>query len=77
MIGKTNGNYIITEIKHVTDERFKGKTWTKTFEFTGDLAALQMLNRYMDVLKQFNETFDFHEVKQNVNTSKTTAKAKN
>lgn len=77
VIGKTNGNYIITEIKHVTDERFKGKTWTKTFEFTGDLAALQMLNRYMDVLKQFNETFDFHEVKQNVNTSKTTAKAKN
>ena len=77
VIGKTNGNYIITEIKHVTDERFKGKTWTKTFEFTGDLAALQMLNRYMDVLKQFNETFDFHEVKPNANTSKTTAKAKN
>lgn len=79
VIGKTNGNYIITEIKHVTDERFKGKTWTKTFEFTGDLAALQMLNRYMDVLKQFNETFDFHEVKPNVNanTSKATAKVKN
>lgn len=79
VIGKTNGNYIITEIKHVTDERFKGKTWTKTFEFTGDLAALQMLNRYMDVLKQFNETFDFHEVKPNANanTSKATAKVKN
>lgn len=77
VIGKTNGNYIITEIKHVTDARFQGKTWTKTFEFTGDLAALQMLNRYMDVLKQFNETFDFHEVKPNANTSKATAKAKN
>lgn len=79
VIGKTNGNYIITEIKHITDERFKGKTWTKTFEFTGDLAALQMLNRYMDVLKQFNETFDFHEVKPNANanTSKATAKVKN
>ena len=77
VIGRTNGNYIITEIKHVTDERFKGKTWTKTFEFTGDLAALQMLNRYMDVLKQYNETFDFHEVKSNANTSKTTAKAQN
>lgn len=77
VIGKTNGNYIITEIKHITDERFKGKTWTKTFEFTGDLAALQMLNRYMDVLKQFNETFDFHEVKPNANTSKATVKAKN
>lgn len=77
VIGKANGNYIITEIKYVTDERFKGKTWTKTFEFTGDLASLQMLNRYMDVLKQFNETFDFHEVKPNTNTSKATLKAKN
>lgn len=63
VIGKVNGNYIITEIKHVTDARFHGKTWTKTFEFTGDLAALQMLNRYMDILKQFNNTFDFKEVK--------------
>lgn len=63
VIGKVNGNYIITEIKHVTDARFQGKTWTKTFEFTGDLAALQMLNRYMDILKQFNKTFDFKEVK--------------
>lgn len=77
VIGKANGNYIITEIKQVTDARFQGKTWTKTFEFTGDLASLQMLNRYMDVLKQFNETFDFHEVKPNTNTSKATVKAKN
>lgn len=63
VIGKTNGNYIITEIKHVNDEKFKGKTWTKTFEFTGDLASLQMLNRYMEILKKFNNTFDFKEVK--------------
>lgn len=63
VIGKTNGNYIITEIKHVNDEKFQGKTWTKTFEFTGDLASLQMLNRYMEILKKFNNTFDFKEVK--------------
>lgn len=62
IIAKTNGNNVVTEIKE-TPENFHGKTWTKTFEFTGDLGSLQMLNRYMEFLKQSNETFDFKEVK--------------
>ena len=61
IIAKTTGKYVVTEIKE-TPEKFNGKTWTKTFEFTGDLASLQMLNRYMDFLKQSKE-FDFKEVK--------------
>lgn len=62
IIAKTNGNNVVTQIKE-TPEKYNGKTWTKTFEFTGDLASLQMLNRYMEFLKQSNETFDFKEVK--------------
>lgn len=62
VIAKNNGIFVVTEIKE-TPEKFKGKTWTKTFEFTGDLGSLQMLNRYMEFLKQSNETFDFKEVK--------------
>lgn len=61
VIAKLNGNIITTENKE-TPEKFIGKTWTKTFEFTGDLASLQMLNRYMEFLKQSKE-FDFNEVK--------------
>ena len=61
IIAKTTGKYVVTEIKE-TPEKFNGKTWTKTFEFTGDLASLQMLNRYMEFLKQSKE-FDFNEVK--------------
>ena len=62
IIAKVNGNNVVTEIKE-TPEKYKEKTWTKTFGFTGDLGSLQMLNRYMAFLKQSNETFDFKEVK--------------
>ena len=61
-IANVNDKYIVTEIKQ-TPEKFKGRTWKKTFEFEGDLAALQMLNRYMDVIKNINPTFSFGEVK--------------
>lgn len=61
-IANVNDKYIVTEIKK-TDPKFKGRTWKKTFEFEGDLAALQMLNRYMDVIKSINPTFNFGEVK--------------
>lgn len=61
IIAKTNGKYVVTELKQ-TDEKYAEKTWTKTYEFTGDLAALQMLNRYMDFLKQ-SKGFNFKEVK--------------
>lgn len=61
-IANVNDKYIVTEIKE-TDPKFKGRTWKKTFEFEGDLAALQMLNRYMDVIKSINPTFSFGEVK--------------
>ena len=61
-IANINDKYIVTEIKQ-TPEKFQGRTWKKTFEFEGDLAALQMLNRYMDVIKKINPTFSFGEVK--------------
>ena len=61
-IANVNDKYIVTEIKQ-TPEKFQGRTWKKTFEFEGDLAALQMLNRYMDVIKNINPTFNFGEVK--------------
>ena len=61
-IANVNDKYIVTEIKQ-TPEKFQGRTWKKTFEFEGDLAALQMLNRYMDVIKSINPTFSFGEVK--------------
>lgn len=61
-IANVNDKYIVTEIKQ-TPEKFQGKKWKKTFEFEGDLAALQMLNRYMDVIKNINPTFCFGEVK--------------
>lgn len=61
-IANVNDKYIVTEIKQ-TPERFQGRTWKKTFEFEGDLAALQMLNRYMDVIKSINPSFNFSEVK--------------
>ena len=61
-IANVNDKYIVTEIKE-TDPKFKGRTWKKTFEFEGDLAALQMLNRYMDVIKNINPSFSFGEVK--------------
>ncbi|MFR3306615.1 MAG: DUF1351 domain-containing protein [Faecalibacillus intestinalis] len=61
-IANVNDKYIVTEIKQ-TPEKFQGRTWKKTFEFEGDLAALQMLNRYMDVIKNINSTFNFGEVK--------------
>ena len=61
-IANVNDKYIVTEIKQ-TPEKFQGRTWKKTFEFEGDLAALQMLNRYMDVIKNINPTFSFGEVK--------------
>ncbi len=61
-IANVNDKYIVIEIKE-TDPKFKGRTWKKTFEFEGDLAALQMLNRYMDVIKSINPTFNFGEVK--------------
>lgn len=61
-IANVNDKYIVTEIKQ-TPEKFQGKKWKKTFEFEGDLAALQMLNRYMDVIKNINPSFSFGEVK--------------
>ena len=61
-IANVNDKYIVTEIKQ-TPEKFQGRIWKKTFEFEGDLAALQMLNRYMDVIKNINPTFSFGEVK--------------
>lgn len=61
-IANVNDKYIVTEIKQ-TPEKFQGRAWKKTFEFEGDLAALQMLNRYMDVIKNINPTFSFGEVK--------------
>ena len=61
-IANVNDKYIVTEIKQ-TPEKFQGRTWKKTFEFEGDLGALQMLNRYMDVIKNINPTFNFGEVK--------------
>ena len=61
-IANVNDKYIVTEIKQ-TPEKFQGRKWKKTFEFEGDLAALQMLNRYMDVIKSINPTFSFGEVK--------------
>lgn len=61
-IANVNDKYIVTEIKQ-TPEKFQGRIWKKTFEFEGDLAALQMLNRYMDVIKNINPTFNFGEVK--------------
>lgn len=61
-IANVNDKYIVTEIKQ-TPEKFQGRTWKKTFEFEGDLAALQMLNRYMDVIKSINPSFNFSEVK--------------
>lgn len=62
IIANVNDKHIVTEIKE-TPENFKGKTWKKVYEFEGDLAALQMLNRYMDVIKNINPTFNFGEVK--------------
>ena len=61
-IANVNDKYIVTEIKQ-TPEKFQGRTWKKTFEFEGDLASLQMLNRYMDVIKNINPSFSFGEVK--------------
>lgn len=61
-IANVNDKHIVTEIKQ-TPEKFQGRTWKKTFEFEGDLAALQMLNRYMDVIKSINPSFNFSEVK--------------
>ena len=61
-IANVNDKYIVTEIKE-TPEKYQGRKWKKTFEFEGDLAALQMLNRYMDVIKRINPTFSFGEVK--------------
>lgn len=61
-IANVNDKYIVTEIKQ-TPEKFQGRKWKKTFEFEGDLAALQMLNRYMDVIKNINPSFSFGEVK--------------
>lgn len=61
-IANVNDKYIVTEIKK-TPEKYQGRVWKKTFEFKGDLAALQMLNRYMDVIKSINPTFSFGEVK--------------
>ena len=61
-IANVNDKYIVTEIKY-TPEKFQGRTWKKTFEFEGDLGALQMLNRFMDVIKNINPTFNFGEVK--------------
>ena len=61
-IANVNDKYVVTEIKQ-TPEQFQGRKWKKTFEFEGDLAALQMLNRYMDVIKSINPSFNFSEVK--------------
>ena len=61
-IANVNDKYVVTEIKQ-TPPKFEGQKWKRTFEFKGDLAALQMLNRYMDVIKKINPTFSFGEVK--------------
>jgi len=61
-IANVNDKYVVTEIKQ-TPEKYQGQKWKRTFEFEGDLAALQMLNRYMDVIKKINPTFSFGEVK--------------
>ena len=61
-IANVNDKYVVTEIKQ-TPPKFEGQKWKRTFEFEGDLAALQMLNRYMDVIKSINPTFGFGEVK--------------
>lgn len=61
-IANVNDKYVVTEIKQ-TPPKFEGQKWKRTFEFEGDLAALQMLNRYMDVIKKINPTFSFGEVK--------------
>lgn len=62
IIANVNDKYVVTEIKQ-TPPKFEGQKWKRTFEFEGDLAALQMLNRYMDVIKNINPTFSFGEVK--------------
>ena len=62
IIANVNDKYVVTEIKK-TPEKYQGRVWKKTFEFKGDLAALQMLNRYMDVIKKINPTFSFGELK--------------
>jgi hypothetical protein len=62
IIANVNDKYVVTEIKQ-TPPKFEGQKWKRTFEFEGDLAALQMLNRYMDVIKSINPTFSFGEVK--------------
>ena len=61
-IANVNDKYVVTEIKQ-TPPKFEGQKWKRTFEFEGDLAALQMLNRYMDVIKSINPSFSFGEVK--------------
>lgn len=61
-IANVNDKYVVTEIKQ-TPPKFEDQKWKRTFEFEGDLAALQMLNRYMDVIKSINPTFSFGEVK--------------
>ena len=61
-IANVNDKYVVTEIKQ-TPPKFEGQKWKRTFEFEGDLAALQMLNRYMDVIKSINPSFNFSEVK--------------
>ena len=61
-IANVNDKYVVTEIKQ-TPEKYQGQKWKRTFEFEGDLAALQMLNRYMDVIKSINPSFNFSEVK--------------
>ena len=62
IIANVNDKYVVTEIKQ-TPPKFEGQKWKRTFEFEGDLAALQMLNRYMDVIRSINPTFSFGEVK--------------
>ena len=61
-MANVNEKYVVTEIKQ-TPPKFEGQKWKRTFEFEGDLAALQMLNRYMDVIKSINPSFNFSEVK--------------
>lgn len=61
-IANVNDKYVVTEIKQ-TPPKFEDQKWKRTFEFEGDLAALQMLNRYMDVIKSINPSFNFSEVK--------------
>ena len=62
IIANVNDKYVVTEIKQ-TPPKFEGQKWKRTFEFEGDLAALQMLNRYMDVIMSINPTFSFGELK--------------